>query len=151
MRPNIHCAKACELLGTSLNKVDLSTGSGGSVSLSSASSSSSSQTSNSGSDSDPESSACTYSNYNTNYVHKPASPITNYLFIHRMHVLNKRGVTPKFCAHLLNTLALQKSCRCHRINQCQAYIINYHYHMPTVLDNSIPIENVHCLIHFLLC
>ena len=23
--------------------------------------------------------------------------------------------------------------------------------MPTVLDNSIPIENVHCLIHFLLC
>ena len=25
-----------------------------------------------------------------------------------------------------------------------------HYHMPNILDNSIPIENVHCLIYFLL-
>ena len=24
------------------------------------------------------------------------------------------------------------------------------YHMPNILDNSIPIENVHCLIYFLL-
>ena len=24
------------------------------------------------------------------------------------------------------------------------------YHMPNTLNNSIPIENVHCLIHFLL-
>ena len=29
--------------------------------------------------------------------------------------------------------------------------MNTAYHMPTVLDKSIPIENVQCLIHFLLC
>ena len=48
-------------------------------------------------------------------------------------------------------------------NVAPAYKLRYHsqqtehhaansenYHMPNVLDNSIPIENVHCLIYFLL-
>ena len=30
------------------------------------------------------------------------------------------------------------------------YYDNLFYHMPNTLDNFIPIENVHCLIHFLL-
>ena len=34
-------------------------------------------------------------------------------------------------------------------DECQHTCIVY-YHMPNILDNSIPIENVHCLIYFLL-
>ena len=31
--------------------------------------------------------------------------------------------------------------------EAQNHAMQY-YHMPNILDNSIPIENVHCLIHF---
>ena len=43
-----------------------------------------------------------------------------------------------------------KSFEFFRYNSSIMTPVYYHNNMPNTLDNSTPIENVHCLIHFLL-